>query len=54
MRMPDEMRSIDVASRWLLMPRILWALVEAVLLNIRIAISLILHHELESFNPIKT
>jgi len=35
----------------LLTPRILWALTEAVLLKIRIAISLILHHELESFIP---
>jgi len=52
--MPDEMRSIDVDSRSLLMLRSLWALTEAVLLNIRIAISLILHRELESFIPIKT
>jgi len=33
-----DIRSIDVANRWLLTPRILWALLEAILLKIRIAI----------------
>jgi hypothetical protein len=31
-----------------------WAFTEAVLLKIRIGISLILHRELESFIPVKT
>ena len=38
-RMPDEIRSTDCARRLVLTPKSLWALVEAILLKIRVAIS---------------